>query len=553
MGKKNRGIRAQWTEETMAEALQFLREGNSQESVARRCGIPRRTLRNHFTSGSSKRSLGAKPLLNKQQENDLEVKIIRFAEKGFPLTSKSLRRSVFKFCETVGVPHKFNKVTQLAGKEWYRSFLKRHPKIAQRRAQQLNPARAQKLNRYIVDDYFTKLGNLLTRTGLKNRPEKLYNMDEKGCRLTLHHQQRVLAEKGTRKVHLVAPEHAENATIVACANALGQVVPPMILFKGQRQKPTYSDGLPAGSVVCMTPKGSMTTGTFLTWLDHFANFMSAPPTILIFDGASSHLDLSIADKAESLGIELFCLPSNTTHQLQPMDVSVFRPFESQWDQELLNYWDQHPSRTLNKERFSDVFKPVWEKSLTMSNICSGFRATGIYPFNKNAVPEHAFAPSLPSNRLEGDHSMNNEIDNRSTEQGREIRVGHTEWDPEDNIPLSNFVKKTTQENSFSGVLITPDIKSKTASTRKKSFNYRAQEVKRQVFEEHNSQKKGEKNASKPSTSCAESQESWMCTVCNHDHFSDMRACASCGTWVHEECVGLTVEDTEDFICPECMP
>ncbi|CAH1999453.1 unnamed protein product [Acanthoscelides obtectus] len=305
MGKKNRGIRAQWTEKTMAEALQLLREGNSQETLARRCGIPRRMLRNHLESGLSKHSLGAKPLL-RTQENDLAVKIIRFAEKGFPLTSKSLRGSVFKFCETLGVPHKFNKVTQLVGKEWYRSFLKRHPNISQRRAQQL-----QKLNRYIADDYFTKLGSLLDRKGLKHRPEKLHNMDEKGCRLTLQNKQRVLAEKGSRRVHLIAPEHGENVTIVACANALGQVVLPMIPFKGQRQKPTYTDGLPAGSEVCMTPTGSMTTGTFLTWLDHF---MSAPPTILIFDGLSSHLDVSIADKAEPLGIELFCLPSNTTHQ-----------------------------------------------------------------------------------------------------------------------------------------------------------------------------------------------------------------------------------------------
>lgn len=34
--------------------------------------------------------------------------------------------------------------------------------------------------------------------------------------------------------------------------------------------------------------------------------------------------------------------------------------------------------------------------MTINNICSGFRATGIYPFNKNAIPVEAFAPSLPS-------------------------------------------------------------------------------------------------------------------------------------------------------------
>lgn len=247
--------------------------------------------------------MGAKSILNAQQENDLEDKIIRFAQKGFPLTSKVLRRTVYKFCERLGVRHKFNNERKLAGKEWFRSFLKRHPNISQRRAQQLNPARAQKLNPFIVGDYFAKLENLLDRTGLKHSPQKIYNMDEKGCRLMLHHQQRVLAKKGSKRVHLVGAEHAENVTVVACANAIGHVIPPMILFKGQRSKPIYSDGLPAGSAVYMTPKGSMTTDIFLKWIDHFAKFMSPPPTVLIFDGASSHLDVTIADKAESLGID----------------------------------------------------------------------------------------------------------------------------------------------------------------------------------------------------------------------------------------------------------
>lgn len=54
-------------------------------------------------------------------------------------------------------------------------------------------------------------------------------------------------------------EHAENVTIVARANAMGHDIPPMILFKGKRMKPTFSDGLPAGAAVHMTAKGSMTT------------------------------------------------------------------------------------------------------------------------------------------------------------------------------------------------------------------------------------------------------------------------------------------------------
>lgn len=33
-------------------------------------------------------------------------------------------------------------------------------------------------------------------------------MDKKDCRLLLHHQQRLLAEKGAKRVYFGAPEHA---------------------------------------------------------------------------------------------------------------------------------------------------------------------------------------------------------------------------------------------------------------------------------------------------------------------------------------------------------
>lgn len=560
MGKKNQGIRAKWSEDMMEEALQLLRLGHSQESVSQRIGIPRRTLRNHLKTGSKKRVLGAKSILTKQQENDLVEKIIKFAQKGFPLTPRVLRRCVYKFCEMHNIPHKFNREKQLAGKEWYRSFMKRHPNISQRKAQQLNPARAQKLNHFIVDDYFKTLNDLLERTGLKYKPGNIYNMDEKGCRLMLHHQQRVLAEKGSKRVHLVGSEHGENVTIVACANALGHVIPPMILFKGQRLKPTFADGLPAGSVVHMTPKGSMTTEIFIKWLDHFSNFMSPPPTILIFDGASSHLDITIADKAESLQIELLCLPSNTTHELQPMDKSVFRSFESHWDQELLDYWEQHPDRKLNKERFSDVFTPVWGKSMTISNICSGFRSTGIYPFNKNAIPEHAFAPSLPTKRYQHENIENHDP-NIHDDVRKDLNMEY-QSNSEDEIPLARLIDKeahSKNNNSFSEILLTPDMQPTKTTVRKKALNYRAQEIKRDVFKDDSSKKiptsskKNKKSVDLPTTSKTAATEVWMCSVCDNDYVADMRSCVSCGTWVHEECVGLSKDDTEDFTCPECMP
>ncbi|CAG4931330.1 unnamed protein product [Parnassius apollo] len=114
-------------------------------------------------------------------------------------------------------------------------------------------------------------------------------MDEKGCRITVHKQNTVLAEKGSKRVHLIAPEHAENVTIAMCVNAIGTAIPPMILFKGKRQRSDLCDNLPPGTLVRMAPKGSMTADLFVEFIKHLAKYKVAGKCLLIFDGAKCHL------------------------------------------------------------------------------------------------------------------------------------------------------------------------------------------------------------------------------------------------------------------------
>lgn len=171
------------------------------------------------------------------------------------------------------------------------------------------------------------------------------------------------------------------------------MIPPMILFKGKRKKNEWMDNLPAGSVIEMTDKGSMTTSVFVRWLHHFANYKPPGKVLLIFDGASSHLDASIVDAAASHEITPFCLPSNTTHELQSMDKAVFKAFESYWDDEVMLYWTNKPDRTIKNFSFGLIFSKVWPKATAASNIILGFLGTGIYPYDPNAIPDIAFAPS----------------------------------------------------------------------------------------------------------------------------------------------------------------
>jgi len=393
MGKAKRTKRAPWTEDMLTKALTAVKDGMSQRDAAEQFHIPRRTLRNHIKSGIARKTLGRKCVLTQDQEEDLVSRIIRYSEVGMPVTVRMLGRYVYQFCEENNITTPFNDHACTAGKDWIKAFLKRHPTVSQRKAQNMNPARAQKLNRFIVDDYFTKMERVQTDLQLFDKPNKIFNMDEKGCQLSLHHPQNVLAKKGSKRVHLVAPEHGENVTVVACGSASGLVIPPMVIFKGQRKKSNLADELPPGSAVVMAHKGCMTTSVFIRWIQHFAQFKPAGDVLLVYDGAASHLDPSIVDAADHHHIHLFCLPSNTTHELQPMDKSVFRSFETYWDEELLKFWRLHADRQVNKDRFGKIFTPAWYKAMTPMNVINGFKATGIYPFNKNAIPPEAFAPS----------------------------------------------------------------------------------------------------------------------------------------------------------------
>ncbi|KAJ8964249.1 hypothetical protein NQ314_005025 [Rhamnusium bicolor] len=342
---RNRGIRSKWSEQTLKNAVTAVVASRmSRQAASRTFSIPRRTLSRYVDNNrTNKSTMRRRTTLTVEQAEEVSSRIVRLAEVGYPLTSRALRRCVFNFCTENGIPNKFSIMSKMAGRYWLNGFLKPNPEIRKRKAQGMNPARAQKLNKFIVNDYFEKLEEVLLELNFMNSPERIYNVDEKGCRLSLHHQQNVLARKGAKRVHLVAPEHGENVIIVSCSNAGGNSIPPTILFKGRRLKSEWTDTLPPGSLVLMTPKGSMNITTFCTWIEHLAKYKPARKCLLIFDGAKCHLDHTIVEVAERHDIVLFCLPN---------------------------------------------------KSLTPANIKAGFAATGIFPFNPEAIPDVAFAPSV---------------------------------------------------------------------------------------------------------------------------------------------------------------
>ncbi|KAF2900116.1 hypothetical protein ILUMI_06069, partial [Ignelater luminosus] len=75
-----------------------------------------------------------------------------------------------------------------------------------------------KLNKLIVEAHFGKFKAILTEHDLLNYSERIFNMDNKGCRLHLYKGSRGLAQEGGKRVYVVGKEHGESVKVMAWEN-----------------------------------------------------------------------------------------------------------------------------------------------------------------------------------------------------------------------------------------------------------------------------------------------------------------------------------------------
>ena len=103
------------------------------------------------------------------------------------------------------------------------------------------------------------------------------------------------------------------------------------------------------------------------------------------DGHSSHYHPGTIRKAAENKVVLFVLPPNTTHLTQPLDKGCFGPLKSKWLEVCHKYMSKNPGKVVNRFVFLQLLYEAWTDAMTSMNIKAGFRTTGIYPLDRNAV------------------------------------------------------------------------------------------------------------------------------------------------------------------------
>ena len=128
---------------------------------------------------------------------------------------------------------------------------------------------------------------------------------------------------------------------------------------------------------------------------------------LNFDGHNTHIKcLAVIDFAISKGIYLLSLPPHVTNKLQPLDRSFFKPLKAYFNNACQRWMRNHPARCVKTEHLGELLKEAYLKAATPENAGSGFRNSGIVPFNPHVIPDHQLLddPRKPAEVLSEDVS-----------------------------------------------------------------------------------------------------------------------------------------------------
>jgi hypothetical protein len=81
------------------------------------------------------------------------------------------------------------------------------------------------------------------------------------------------------------------------------------------------------------------------------------------------------------------MPAHTSHILQPLDISCFSPLKKAYGSQVENKMRLSINH-ITKEEFLPAFFTAYQQIMTTRNITSGFRATGLAPFDPERVLEN---------------------------------------------------------------------------------------------------------------------------------------------------------------------
>lgn len=174
----------------------------------------------------------------------------------------------------------------------------------------------------------------------------------------------VLASRGAKNVlqgH--GSSEKESVSVLVTVSAAGETLPEMVILPYKRIPANLLGKLPDPSADIAYGRSDNGWMTATVLYEYLANSFNKwveendrkKPVILFTDLHESRLDFHVLQYLRSMEILLIGLPPNTTHLMQPLDVSVFGPLKADWTTTAQAWQREHVWECMKREDMIPLF------------------------------------------------------------------------------------------------------------------------------------------------------------------------------------------------------
>ena len=325
-------------------------------------------------------------LLSETEEDVLISWIYSMERRGFPPYIIDVRRMAQTLIDKRGS----RTALRTIGKNWIYKFLDQHPQLDTRLARNYDAQRAKNEDPKTISEWFQRVKQIREEYGILN--QDTYNFDETGFAmgLAMSGSSKVVTQTAVGRATVIQPGDRKWVTVIECVNASGWALPAFVILEGKTHIDYYyqQQGQPSDWTIAVSDNGWITDVLGYHFIQHFDKWTKNQTTgtyrLLILDGHSSHSTPELDQFCSENNIITLCMPAHSSHLLQPLDVACFGPLKTAYGK-LVQQLARDGIFHIDKGDFLGMYKHARRAIHSEQNILSGFRATGLIPFNPERV------------------------------------------------------------------------------------------------------------------------------------------------------------------------
>ncbi len=147
-------------------------------------------------------------------------------------------------------------------------------------------------------------------------------------------------KKGAREVRIRSTgAEKRRLTVILTCTAAGDMLPPMVIFKGKRALKNLR--IPPGVVVAVQPKAWNDASLTKVWIQKvLSRYTEKQHALLVWDTFTGHMTDDVSEELRRRNITVAMVPGGCTSKVQPLDVCLNKPFKSSCRNQWVEYMQQ---------------------------------------------------------------------------------------------------------------------------------------------------------------------------------------------------------------------